>query len=1472
MSAPTINPNPLAGENSSVGQLHRLNELLRTVREVGRILNREKDLPSLLQQICDALVKNRGFVAVWIGQPDPHSPQIIPLAGNGETIEFLRQADIRWDNSSHGQGPAGTAIRTLQPEFLDNIQDHPRFAPWRNHAAALGANSVGSYPLLFQGHLTGVITLKSRLPLAGAFNTEESELLAELAADVARAWQGIEDEKALRQAEKSNREAGEFYLKLLQTAPVLMWRSGLDSRCNWFNDSWLQFTGRTLQQECGEGWMEGVHPDDLANLLRGYHKAFQEQQPFDLEYRLRCHDGEYHWVTDHGRTLIALNGEFTGYIGFCHDVHYQRLALQNLREVEHRQRAILDNIPDPMWLKDLSGRYLAVNPAWQEFSGLSPEKILGRTHFELFPPESARIIQKNDDWVIQYRRPLKREEQFKLPGGQVVWFETFNGPLVDTRGQVIGTVGIVRNIDQRKQAELELARAKQDLERINQDLEQRVIERTEQLEGRDEEHLRLIANMTAGIACFSLLRDDSGKVTDLQVRFVNPAFEKITGLTGIAGKKLGEFPPTLLPEQSELIQGMNWVAVTGQPLRLEVQSAENAAWLSVNAFRNTANEIVCLFEDITERKHHESALQASAEHLQKIIQMAPIPLCYFDERGEFKNFNQRFLALFGYADNARPTAAEWWQTAIPEPDERLNFQMEQFHSKGGARHPNSNIYPQEYRMRRRDGAIRHVEISCAEIENGLLTVYVDNTENRLIQEVLRESEERWQFALAGADDGVWDWDISSQKVIYTRRWKEMLGYQEHEIGDSVEEWSRRVHPEDLPLIQSCLAEHMAGRSASYRAEHRLLCKDGSYKWILTRGKVMKRDAAGQPMRIIGTHTDITIDKATEEALRASLSQQRMLAEVVETSAMPFAIGQANGSLQMVNRAFELLTGYSRAAIIQKVNWLKTLTPPEYHAAEIQLLEKSLADRQPFNFEKEFIRADGSRVPIELLVQPIYDEAGNYLHFRAFFKDISERKKSARELEAAMARVNLASQAKTEFLASMSHEIRTPLNAILGYTQILQREPDVHPATRQKLDIINRSGENLLQILNDILDLAKIEAGQMQLLPVEFNLPQLLQDQARLFKPLAAQKDLAFHLVLPEDLPSIVCADEAKLRQILLNLLGNATKFTERGSIELRVSLSRSNPNRPELCLLVTDTGPGITAEEETKLFKKFQQAKAGREAFKGIGLGLAISRQFARLMGGEITLTSTPGSGSCFQISLPVGLPSQPASTEQRAGPARFLLPPGTPPILVLVVDDVPENRDVLFHLLNDVGFLVETVDGGAAALTACRAATPRLVLMDTRMPDMDGYETIRRLRGEFPHANLKIISVSAAAYASDQADAKLAGADDFIAKPINADELFGKISHLLGLGQCLAIGADLESDHSWVEAPQNALAPEILATLPAIWRSELREALALADFQQVNQLLDQLEKSHPATANALHHLADQFDADALLRLFPAPS
>ena len=457
-----------------------------------------------------------------------------------------------------------------------------------------------------------------------------------------------------------------------------------------------------------------------------------------------------------------------------------------------------------------------------------------------------------------------------------------------------------------------------------------------------------------------------------------------------------------------------------------------------------------------------------------------------------------------------------------------------------------------------------------------------------------------------------------------------------------------------------------------------------------------------------------------------------------------------------------------------------------------------------------------------------------------------------DLRAAVQGAEAANRAKSVFLANMSHEIRTPMNAILGFSQLLLRDPAVSRTQRDHLETINRSGEHLMELLNDILDMSKIEAGRARLQVSSFDLHRLLDSLEDLFHMRAESKGLDFTIERDPELPRYVAADAGKTRQILVNLVGNAIKFTTSGGIVVRCQTRRGAGWR--FLAEVEDTGPGIRPEEVGRLFQQFEQAGAGHHS-GGTGLGLAISREFARLMGGDITVKSEFGRGSTFRVELDLQEADEDSVGDLRTPPRVRSLVPGQERRKILVVDDREANRRLLTGMLESVGFEVLEAVNGVDAVEKAEAWTPHLILMDLRMPVMDGWQAIERIRQGPLAKGVKIVALTASAFEQDRQETLQRGADDFLGKPFRMDELLEALGTLLGLEYVYE-----EEAGSRALVRPTPLAP---GSLPADLAAAMREACLDGDRHLLLDRIEELED--PAIARDLRRLADDFDYDGLL-------
>ncbi len=492
---------------------------------------------------------------------------------------------------------------------------------------------------------------------------------------------------------------------------------------------------------------------------------------------------------------------------------------------------------------------------------------------------------------------------------------------------------------------------------------------------------------------------------------------------------------------------------------------------------------------------------------------------------------------------------------------------------------------------------------------------------------------------------------------------------------------------------------------------------------------------------------------------------------------------------------------------------------------------------------------------------------------------AQLEESIENTEIALAQAQNANKAKSRFLANMSHELRTPLNAILGFTQLMTRDASIGIEQQENLKIINRSGEHLLRLINDILEMSKIEVGQITLNESQFDLYLMLKSIEEMLRLKAEVKSLNLSFNIDSNVPRQIYTDEGKLRQIAINLLGNALKFTEKGAINLTVKLI-ANPltagdkieflfsDTYSLSFAVEDTGPGIEPEEMEQLFTPFEQTKIGRVSNEGTGLGLSICHKFVELMGGELKVKSTVGQGSVFFFSILVRVQETSGIQIVRAAetqPRRIVgLAPNQKQYRILAVDDVAASRLLLTKILTGIGFLVQEAGDGQKTLELWQTWHPDLILMDMRMPVIDGYETTKRIKSQAQGKKTVIIALTASAFEEERVVILSAGCDDFMRKPFKEAELLEKIGQYLNVDYLYEDTVDVPlSQESLLEE----LTRDSLSVMPSNWRSQLYEAAAQVDNQEIFQLLAEIPNEYESLAKGLESLAEQFRCDKIIDL-----
>ncbi|HEX5392901.1 MAG TPA: response regulator [Rhodocyclaceae bacterium] len=459
-----------------------------------------------------------------------------------------------------------------------------------------------------------------------------------------------------------------------------------------------------------------------------------------------------------------------------------------------------------------------------------------------------------------------------------------------------------------------------------------------------------------------------------------------------------------------------------------------------------------------------------------------------------------------------------------------------------------------------------------------------------------------------------------------------------------------------------------------------------------------------------------------------------------------------------------------------------------------------------------------------------------------------------EAEQARDAAQAASRAKSIFLANMSHELRTPLNAVLGFSELMARDAEATPVQRKNLDVINRSGRHLLAMINDVLDLSKIEAGRVELKLEALDLHEMLNDIATMFRVRTDDKGLKFVLDRQASVPRYVRADQGKLRQVLINLLGNSVKFTSEGGLTLHVA-AKGQGDDLKLAFEVHDSGCGIPADHLASIFDPFVQTSQQEAEQVGTGLGLTISQQLVRIMGGEITVSSEVGHGSSFRFDIPAAESGAPTIEGNQDKPPVRSLVAGETRRNVLVVDDKEENRLLMRRLLESVGFIVREAENGKECLRVFEKWHPDVIWMDMRMPEMDGYEASRRLRAMPGGDSVKILAVTASAFDEQRGAILAAGCDDVLHKPYRANELFDAMEKHLNVRYEYG---------KRQERPVEASVAVDFSVLPPSIADSLRQAAEMLDIQAVLALATQIEAQFPEIANRIRTLAHAYEFEAL--------
>ncbi|MFA5902390.1 MAG: PAS domain S-box protein, partial [Desulfobacula sp.] len=903
---------------------------------------------------------------------------------------------------------------------------------------------------------------------------------------------------------------------------------------------------------------------------------------------------------------ILIAGILTFLIAILRRAYADILARQAvLQESEERYRRLAEQSRTFTWEINMEGLYTFVSNVTEPVIGYRPDELIGKKYFYDLHPETGREEFKEKAFEIITRKEaiLNLENPIQSKAGDVVWVSSSGLPIVGRNGIALGYRGSDTDISLRKQTE-ELLRA------------------------GEEQFKALFSGSPVPI----LIHDkDDGDIID-----ANPAALSAYEVSSLEEIKTNHFKAKS-PYSFE--DAMGWIS------RAALEGPQQFEWLNHKRNKDTFWEQVYLSMvtingrkrilataiDITDRKRSE----AEIKKLSLAVEQSPASIVITDLDGKIEYVNSKFLDVTGYSQKEvlgkNPRVLKSGKTGKEVYQELWQSITHGKEWKG------------EFYNRKKNGDYywEAAHISPIKNDKGEITHYLgvkeDITEQKRFKIELEKSKLQYELAINGTNDGIWDWNIRTGSFFISKRWKEMLGYSDLELKNDFNTFTTLVYEEDLPNVSDYIERYLKGEIEKYAVEFRMKHKNGSLIWILAKGEAL-RDEQGIPCRMAGSHSDISERKSAEEELAAYTRMQEILMKIasqyinIPLSEVEKTIDLSLEELGRFVRADRVyLFDYDfdrricrnthewcREGMNKRISMRQALPLSKIpNSVKAHLLGETLVVPDIFALPED----NGMRRGLEslgtksLISVPLMD-GRNCLGFVGFdflqtqhsfslteqrllivfahmLVNVKKRRDAEETLYRAIQAANAASIAKSEFLANMSHEIRTPMNAILGFSQLLERDPSLSKTHLAHVHTINRSGEHLLNLLNDILDMSKIEANQITLNKTSFNLHHLLADIQSMFQPRVEEKALQLILDYDETLPQYIHSDEKKIRQILVNLAGNAIKFTKKGGVAIRVRAGNTTVPFNEkgktgfLQVEVEDTGVGVDSESSGSIFEVF---------------------------------------------------------------------------------------------------------------------------------------------------------------------------------------------------------------------------------------------------------------------------------------------
>jgi PAS domain S-box-containing protein len=1210
-------------------------------------------------------------------------------------------------------------------------------------------------------------------------------------------------------AEEALRDRNVLLTSILESTPDIIVVKDRQGRYVALNTNLANFYGKPIEDILGKDDSELLPPVTAVPMMAKDREIVETGTTETYEEEVsNGESGSSYFLTTKAAWRDA-EGNILGIIGTSRNINDRKQVEADLRERNALLNSILESTPDFIVVKDREGRHVALNSNLANFLGKPIEEIIGKDDLELLPPDIAREIMAKDRQIMAAGIVETYEEEVSSGETSATFFTT-KAPWRDNQGNILGVIATTRDISDRKQAEQKL---RQTLEML--DLARDAI----------------------------IIRD-----MDDRILYWNQGAEKLYGWTKaeVVGQYIHTFLESVFPTPletilAEFLQHGSWEGEIHHTTRDRRHIIVASRWTLQRDGEGKPCAQLEINNDISDRKQAEDAIKQSEERYRSLIVATSQIAWTADPEGRSPDLPS-WRAYSGQTE-AQVVGLGWLDAIHPDDGERTNqVWMEAVQTR--------SLYDIEYRIRGADGNYRYFQARGVPIldEDGSIREWIgtctDIHDRKQAEDAIKQSEERYRSLIAATSQMVWTADAEG-RCPDLPSWRAYTGQTEAQVVGLG--WLDAIHPDDLERTNQVVRE-AAQTNSLYEVEYRLRGADGNYRYFQARGvPIINED--GSIREWVGTCTDIHDRKQAEDAIKQSEERYRSLTLAI--SQIVWTADDQGGSSDLPSwRAY---TGQTEAQMVG-LGWLDAIHPGDRERTN-QVWMEAVQTNSLFEIEYQLRSADGNYRYFQVRGVPLLDEDGSIREWIGTCTDIHDRKEAeilqAKAKEAAEA----ASRAKSEFLANMSHELRTPLNGIMGYAQILQRSKLLNEEERSRINVIYQCGSHLLTLINDILDLSKIEAQKVELMPTDFHFPAFLQGVAEMCRIRAEIKGIHFHFPSSPELPIGIHADEKRLRQVLINLLSNAIKFTDAGSVTFIVSFATEGKIRFE----IRDTGTGIAQDQLQAIFQPFEQVGDRRRQTEGTGLGLAISQRIVELMGSTIQVQSEMNVGSIFWFDANISQADEWVKTSQIDDRGQIIGIQDRQPKIV-VIDDKWANRSVISNLLSPIGFEVSEANDGQEGWEKILEVQPDLIVTDLLMPEVDGFELIKRVRESENFKDLIIIVSSASVFETDQYRSLEAGANTFIAKPVQATELLQKLQQYLELAWVyeaneapLAIGSDTNE----------------LISPPATEMEILYELAMKGNFREIVKqavLLEQIDPKYIPFAKRLHQMAKDFQDEEILR------